>query len=85
MILLARHYIICRTVMLHYPFKHHVEYGWHIEFQYFAIQGWRKQGDIVTEHLSGLLNPSAGHTKALGWVLHALHGHRGMFHFHFGL
>ena len=41
----------------------------HIEIQHFAIQEWCKQGDIVMEHLPGIINPSDGLTKALGWVL----------------
>ena len=56
----------------------------HIEIQHFAIQEWRAQGDIVMEHLSGLLNPSDDMTKALGWVLHSRHARRNMGHYLLG-
>ena len=53
----------------------------HIEIQHFAIQEWRKQKDLIMEHLSGLLNPSDDLTKALGWILHARHARRSMGHY----
>ena len=56
----------------------------HIEIQHFAIQEWRRQGDLIMEHLSGILNPSDDLTKALGWVLHARHARRSMGHFRIG-
>ena len=56
----------------------------HIEIQHFAIQEWRRQGDLIMEHLSGVLNPSDDLTKALGWVLHARHARRSMGHFRIG-
>ena len=56
----------------------------HIEIQHFAIQEWCKQGDIVMEHLPGIINPSDGLTKALGWVLLSRHARRGMGHYRFG-
>ena len=43
----------------------------HIKIQQFAIQEWRQKGDIIMEHLTGILNPSDDLTKALGWVLHS--------------
>ncbi len=56
----------------------------HIEIQHFAIQEWRKQGDLVMEHLSGVLNPSDDLTKPLGWVLHSRHARRSMGHYRIG-
>ncbi len=56
----------------------------HIEIQHFAIQEWRKQGDLIMEHLSGILNPSDDMTKALGWVLHSRHCRRSMGHYRIG-
>jgi len=56
----------------------------HIEIQHFAIQEWCKQGDIVMEHLPGIINPSDGLTKALGWVLLSRHARRGMGHYRSG-
>ena len=56
----------------------------HIEIQHFAIQEWRKQGDVIMEHLSGILNSSDDLTKALGWVLHSRHARRSMGHYRIG-
>ena len=36
------------------------------------------------EHLPGIINPSDGLTKALGWVLLSRHARRGMGHYRFG-
>ena len=57
----------------------------HIEIQHFAIQEWRQKGDIVMEHLAGILNPSDDLTKALGWVLHSRHACHSMGHYKSGL
>ena len=43
----------------------------HLDIRYFAIQDWREAGDIVMEHIPGILNPSDNLTKPLGYVLHA--------------
>jgi len=45
----------------------------HIDVQFFAIQEWRKQGDILMKHISGVLNMADDSTKALGWILHHRH------------
>ncbi len=42
----------------------------HIDVQFFAIQEWCKQGDILMKHISGILNLANDSTKALGWILH---------------
>jgi len=42
----------------------------HIDVQFFAIQEWHKQGDILMKHMSGILNLANDSTKALGWILH---------------
>ena len=52
----------------------------HLDIQAYAIQDWKDQGDIVMEHLPGILNSSDDLTKALGWVPHSRHSRRGMGH-----
>ena len=53
----------------------------HIDIQHFAIQDWKERGDILREHIAGILNPADDLTKPLGWVLHARHARRIMGHF----
>merc|ERR1712115_22364 len=53
----------------------------HLEIQHFAIQDWKKNGHITLHHIKGVLNPSDGLTKPLGWILHARHARRLMGHF----
>ena len=53
----------------------------HIDIQAFAIQDWRDQGDILMEHIPGIINISDDLTKPLGWVLHARHARRTMGHY----
>jgi hypothetical protein len=55
----------------------------HIDIQYFAIQDWRKAGDIFLTHLCGIMNPSDALTKSVGWVLHSRHARRLMGHYGF--
>ena len=43
----------------------------YLDIRYFVIQDWREAGDIVMEHIPGILNPSDNLTKPLGYVLHA--------------
>jgi len=52
----------------------------HIDVQFFAIQEWRRQGDILMKHIAGILNPADDSTKALGWILHHQHARRAMGH-----
>jgi len=52
----------------------------HIDVQFFAIQDWRKQGDILMKHISGILNLANDSTKALGWILHHQHAWHAMGH-----
>jgi len=43
----------------------------HIDAQFFAIQEWCRQGDIVMKHdMAGILNMADDSTKALSWILH---------------
>ena len=35
--------------------------------RFFAIQDRREEGDIIMEHIPGVLNPSDDMTKPLGW------------------
>ena len=56
----------------------------HIDIQHFAIQEWRNKGDVIMQHLHGILNPSDDLTKPLGWVLHSRHARRSMGHYETG-
>jgi len=47
----------------------------HINVQFFAIQEWCWQGDILMRHITGILNLADDSTKALGWILHHWHAH----------
>jgi len=53
----------------------------HIDVQFFAIQEWHKQGDILMKHISGVLNMADDSTKALGWILHHHHARQAMGHY----
>jgi hypothetical protein len=53
----------------------------HIDIQHFAIQEWRKNGDLQLCHIPGIINPADALTKPLGWVLHSRHAQRLMGHF----
>ncbi len=55
----------------------------HIDIQYFAIQDWKKSGQIILTKIKGIINPSDSLTKGLGWVLHNRHARRLMGHFGF--
>jgi len=52
----------------------------HIDVQFFAIQEWHRQGDILMKHIAGILNLADDSTKALGWILHHWHACRAMGH-----
>mgnify|MGYP000459940001 CR=1 FL=1 len=45
----------------------------HIDIQYYAIQNWKDAGDIVMQHIPGVINPVDDLTKPLGWILHVRH------------
>ena len=49
------------------------EHTRHMDIWYFAIQDWREDKDILMFHIPGVMNPSDGLTKPLGYVLHAQH------------
>ena len=53
----------------------------HIDTQWFAIQEWAKNKDLIMKHISGILNMSDDLTKPLSWVLHERHSRRGMGHY----
>ena len=38
----------------------------HIDIRFFAIQGWKEQGDVILLHIPGVINPSDDPTKPLG-------------------
>ena len=57
----------------------------HIAIQFFAIQQWKENGDIIMDHIPGIINPSDDLTKPLGWVLHLRHCHRMMGHLHMAI
>jgi len=52
----------------------------HIHVQFFAIQEWREQGNILMKHISGSLNMADDSTKALGWILCHWHARCAMGH-----
>ena len=52
----------------------------HIDYQLFAIQDWRANGDIKMHHVPSIINTSDSATKALGWTLHHRHACRAMGH-----
>ena len=43
----------------------------HLDIRYFAIQDWRETGDIIMEHIPGILNPNNNRAKPFGYVLYA--------------
>ena len=43
----------------------------HMYIRYFVIQDWTEDKDILMFHIPGVVNPSDGLTKPLGYVLHA--------------
>ena len=49
------------------------EHSCHILIQFFAVQDWKDQGDIILCHIPGILNLSDNLTKPLGWILHTRH------------
>jgi hypothetical protein len=53
----------------------------HIDIQHFALQEWRRRGDIVMHHIPGVINAADQATKALGWTLHSRHARRSMGHY----
>ena len=53
----------------------------HIDIQFFAIQDWKENGEIVMDHIPGILNPADDLTKPLGWVLHNRHARRILGHY----
>jgi hypothetical protein len=55
----------------------------HIDIRFFAIQDWRRNGDITMNHIPGVINPADDLTKPLGWVLHARHARYMMGHYHY--
>ena len=52
----------------------------HIDIQHFAILEWCDNGDIIMEHIPGIICPPDALTKALGWILHHRHVRRLMGH-----
>ena len=58
-----------------------MEHTRHLDIQYFAIQDWREEGEILMKHIPGILNPSNELTKSLGYVLHACYCRQIMDHY----
>jgi hypothetical protein len=50
--------------------KRPTERSRHVDIQYFALQQWVQNNDVLLEHVGGAINPSDALTKALGWILH---------------
>ena len=53
----------------------------HIDIQYFAIQDWQENGDIIMVHIRGIINPANSMTKPIGWMLHWRRVRRFMGHY----
>jgi Reverse transcriptase (RNA-dependent DNA polymerase) len=53
----------------------------HVDIQLFAIKEWKDRGDIILQHIPGIVNIADALTKALGWILHNRHIRRAMNHF----
>ena len=53
----------------------------HIDIQHFAIQEWKRRGDIILCHIPGIINPADALTKSLGSTLHYRHVRRLMGHY----
>ena len=53
----------------------------HSDYQFFQIQDWRIDGDIIMLHIPGILNISDAETKPLGFVLYSRHCRRMMGHY----
>ena len=45
----------------------------HIGIQYFTIQDWKSNNEIIMHHIPGTSKPDYDLTKPLGWVLHHQH------------
>jgi len=41
----------------------------HLDIRFFAIQGWKEQGDIILHHIPGIINPSDDLTKDGFYIL----------------
>ena len=54
-----------------------------LTFNFFAIQDWKEQGNIVRQHVPGVINPADDVTKPLGWMLHSRHARRIVGHYPF--
>ena len=53
--------------------KSPTEQARHIGIRYFALQEWKLDGSIIMIHVKGVLNPSDGLTKPLGYILRSRH------------
>jgi Reverse transcriptase (RNA-dependent DNA polymerase) len=53
----------------------------HIDIQFFAIQQWKQNGEVLFHHIPGTINMADALTKALGWILHTRHVRRAMGHY----
>jgi hypothetical protein len=53
----------------------------HVDIQWFAIQEWRRAGDLILRHLPGSINPADALTKPLRRILHERHCRRLLGHY----
>ena len=58
-----------------------IEQTQHINIKSITIQDWHEEGNIIMQHIPGIINPSNDLTKLLGYVLHAHHCCRIMGHY----
>ena len=53
----------------------------HIDIQFFAIQTWKEQSNVILHRIPGIINPSDDLINPLGWVLYCGHAPRLMCHY----
>ena len=53
----------------------------HIDIQWFAINEWRRLGQLELHYIATSINPADAATKALSWTLHSRHVRRSMGHY----
>ena len=52
----------------------------HIDIRFFAIQGWKEDGQMTMKHTPGMINPADDLTEPLGHVPHSRHARHVMGH-----
>ena len=53
----------------------------HMDIRFFCLQDWREDGDIIMEHIRGVVNMPDTLTKNCDWILHSRHCRRMLGHY----